>query len=105
MRRLPRIEKATGRASLHGPVPLERGRSPEGSHSDIQVLGRTCKSGWKLGDLPFNQLREDLSSFLADPRAFVPGSKMEWIGIKDRERRAAIIAYLRTLSDTPQPLP
>lgn len=46
----------------------------------------------------------DLSSFLADPRGFVPGTKMDWSGIKDRQRRAALIAYLRTLSDAPKPL-
>jgi len=46
----------------------------------------------------------DLSSFIADPRQFAPGTKMEWMGIKDTARRAALIAFLRTLSDTPKPL-
>ena len=47
---------------------------------------------------------DDLSSFIADPRGFVPGTKMDWRGILERDRRAEVIAYLRTLSDAPQPL-
>ena len=46
----------------------------------------------------------DLNSYIADPRQFAPGTKMEWMGVKDPARRAALIAYLRTLSDAPRPL-
>jgi cytochrome c len=48
---------------------------------------------------------EDLNSYLANPRGFVPGTSMERRGIAEREGRAALIAYLRTLSDQPHPLP
>lgn len=47
----------------------------------------------------------DLSSFIADPRGFVPGTKMRFRGIAERERRAALIAYLRMRADQPAPLP
>ena len=47
---------------------------------------------------------EDLNSYLANPRAFVPGTKMELRGIAEPRQRAALIAYLRTLSDEPKPL-
>jgi len=47
----------------------------------------------------------DLSSFIANPRRFVPGTKMRFRGIAERQSRAALIAYLRTLSDHPPPLP
>ncbi|MDH4323027.1 MAG: ankyrin repeat domain-containing protein [Betaproteobacteria bacterium] len=47
---------------------------------------------------------EDLNSYLAEPRAFVPGTKMEFGGIAEPQRRAALIAYLRSLSDTPKPM-
>ena len=47
----------------------------------------------------------DLGNYLADPRGFVPGTTMSIRGIPDRDQRAALIAYLRTLSDAPKPLP
>jgi cytochrome c len=49
---------------------------------------------------------DDLNSFLADPKAYLPGTKM--IGmerIAQPERRAALIRYLRDLSSAPLPLP
>ena len=48
---------------------------------------------------------EDLDSYLANPRSFVPGTKMEFRGITAPQQRAALIAYLRSLSDEPKPLP
>ena len=46
-----------------------------------------------------------LNSFLAAPYRYLPGTKMDFAGIKDEERRSALIAFLATLSDTPVPLP
>ena len=48
---------------------------------------------------------EALNDFLAAPRAFVPGTKMTFAGLPKIEDRADVIAYLRTLSDSPLPLP
>ena len=48
---------------------------------------------------------EDLYAFLAGPKAYVPGTKMSFAGLKKPEDRAAVIMYLRTLADTPSPLP
>lgn len=48
---------------------------------------------------------EKLNEFLADPRGFAAGTKMTYGGMKDVEDRADIIAYLRSLSDSPAPLP
>jgi len=48
---------------------------------------------------------EKLNHFLMSPRDFVPGTKMTFAGIKDDKDRADLIAYLRTLSDNPAPLP
>ena len=42
---------------------------------------------------------EELSRFLENPRAFAPGTRMTFAGIRDAEKRAAIIAYLRQQSD------
>lgn len=47
-----------------------------------------------------------LDEFLANPRASVPGTAMSFAGLKKPEERAAILLYLRTLTDgTPAPLP
>jgi cytochrome c len=47
---------------------------------------------------------DDLNSYIANPRSFVPGTKMEFRGIAEPRQRAALIAYLRSLSDEPKPL-
>lgn len=48
---------------------------------------------------------QDLNHFLYSPRSFVPGTKMTFGGIKKTSDRANLIAYLRTLSDQPVPIP
>jgi cytochrome c len=48
---------------------------------------------------------EHLSTFVHDPKATVPGTKMTFAGLKDDKERANVLAYLRTLSDNPAPLP
>ena len=76
------------------------------------VVGRNkaAVSGYAYSD----QLRQkkgtwtydDLNSFLNNPRAFIPGTKMDSLsGIEGDARRAAIIGFLRTLSENPYPLP
>ena len=40
---------------------------------------------------------ETLDTYLADPRAVVPGTKMIFPGIKDKTERDDVIAYLETL--------
>jgi cytochrome c len=48
---------------------------------------------------------DHLSGFLTAPKAYVKGTAMGFGGLKKVEDRAALIAYLRTLADTPAPLP
>ena len=48
---------------------------------------------------------DELNGFMLNPRAFIPGTKMRFSGIPDEQQRIALIAYLRTLSDSPVPLP
>jgi cytochrome c len=47
----------------------------------------------------------DLNSFVAKPSAYVSGTKMTYPGEGDAQKRADIIAYIDTLSETPLPLP
>lgn len=48
---------------------------------------------------------EDLNAFIANPKAAVPGTAMGFAGIQKDSERADVIGYLRTLADTPAPLP
>jgi cytochrome c len=48
---------------------------------------------------------DHLSSFLTAPKAVVKGTAMAFAGLKKPDERANLIAYLRTLADSPAPLP
>lgn len=47
----------------------------------------------------------ELNRFLWKPKKFAPGTKMNYVGLKSPEDRAAMIAWLRNNSDSPRPLP
>ena len=47
---------------------------------------------------------ESLNDFIYKPRAAIPGTKMTYQGMANDTDRANVIAWLRTLADTPQPL-
>jgi cytochrome c len=48
---------------------------------------------------------QELNAFIANPKAAVPGTAMGFAGIAKDSERADVIDYLRTLADTPLPLP
>jgi cytochrome c len=48
---------------------------------------------------------ENLDEFLQAPRADIPGTAMTFAGLKRVDERTNVIAYLRTLSNSPVPLP
>jgi cytochrome c2 len=48
---------------------------------------------------------EALDQFIANPRGFAAGTTMAYAGMRRDDQRADLLAYLRTLSDDPQPLP
>lgn len=78
---------------LYGVVGRPKGGEPGFSYSDAMKA--------KGGDWTF----ADINDFITSPKTFVPGTKMGFGGEPDAEKRADIIAYLRTLSDNPVPLP
>jgi cytochrome c len=47
---------------------------------------------------------ENLNAFLLKPRDYAEGTKMTFAGLRKDSDRANVIAYLRTLADTPAPL-
>lgn len=46
-----------------------------------------------------------LNLYIANPHKFAPGDKMPFAGMPDPKERANLIAWMRTLSDNPVPLP
>lgn len=74
-------------------VGREKGALPGYKYSDAMKL--------KGGSWTY----EELDHFLTNPRTFVRGTKMSLKGFKDIETRAALIGFLRALSDNPKALP
>lgn len=72
---------------------------PIASHGDF---GYSDALTGKSGD---TWTYENLNHFLAKPKDFAPGTKMTFAGLKKPEDRANLISYLRSLSDSPAPLP
>ena len=66
-------------------------------------------SGFKysgaMAGMSVNWKFEELNKFLYKPKAYLKGTKMSFAGLKKAKDRAAVIAYLRSLSDNPKPLP
>ena len=79
--------------NLYGVVGAARGHAAGFNYSN------NLKA--KAGNWSF----EDMNEWLAKPTAFVPGTRMTFAGLKTPEQRADVIAYLRTLSRNPVPLP
>jgi cytochrome c len=48
---------------------------------------------------------EELDKFIHNPKGFIPGTIMAFAGVPSANERADILAYLRSLSDNPAPLP
>lgn len=77
------------------------------------VVGRTKGShaGFAYSDAvksfadPKQWTYESLNKFLQKPTDYIPGTKMNFAGLKKAGDRANLIAYLRTLAGSPTPLP
>lgn len=79
--------------NLWGVVGRPAGSAPGFSYSDAMK--------GKGGEWSY----EELNHFLWKPKAYVEGTKMNFIGVKKADDRAALIAWLRSLSDSPRSLP
>ena len=80
--------------NLYNIVDAERGKGKHGfNFSDAMKA--------KGGEWTY----EELNKFLTNPRNYIPGTAMTFAGISNDQQRADVIAYLRTLSDSPKPLP
>lgn len=48
---------------------------------------------------------EEIDKFVHNPKGSVPGTIMAFAGVPSANERADLLAYLRTVSDSPPPLP
>ena len=48
---------------------------------------------------------EEINSLITNPQAYIPLTDMWIAGLPKPEVRAALLAYLRTISENPPPLP
>lgn len=58
-----------------------------------------------MAEWPGEWTYEELNKFFYKPKEYMPGTKMNYVGLRDPEDRANLIAYLRTLDANPAPLP
>ena len=76
---------------------------------NIVARGKASSAGFKyskaMKGLGGTWSYADLAGFLNKPKKFLPGTKMSFAGVKKNADLADLMAYLRSLSDSPQPLP
>ena len=70
----------------------------KGSHEGFGYSSALIAKG---GDWSY----EDINHMILRPQAFIKGTKMAFAGMAKEQDRADVIAYLRTMSDSPLPLP
>lgn len=70
--------------SLHGVVGRASGMVPGYNYS---VANKTSGHTWD---------EQTLFDYLENPRAYIPGTKMSFVGLKNPQDRANVIAYLKT---------
>jgi cytochrome c len=78
---------------LWGVVGAERARHADYNYSDAI---KSKKGIWSF---------EELAHFINNPKAFIPGTKMTFLGLKKASDIADTLLYLRSLSDAPLALP
>jgi cytochrome c len=79
--------------NLYGVVGREKGSHP-GFNYSAALKG-------KGGEWSY----EDLSKFIQNPKGYAPGTIMAFAGVPTGGERADLLAYMRSLSDNPPPLP
>jgi len=83
---------------------MEDGRNGVGPHLN-GIVGRDIASveGFRysssLEDLDGAWTADELNAWLEDPKAYAPGNKMSYRGLRKEEDRAAVIAYMQDASE------
>lgn len=56
-----------------------------------------------LSGLPGEWTLQDMEDYLENPRAYAPGTKMTFAGLKSQDERIAVIAFMRSHGESPSP--
>jgi cytochrome c len=72
-----------------------------GPKAHAQTFNYSAALKGKGGDWNF----EELDKFIHNPKGAIPGTIMAFAGIPSADERANVLAYLRSLADSPVPLP
>jgi cytochrome c len=72
-----------------------------GPHAHMQGFNYSDALRSKQGPWTY----DELNAWLTKPSSYAPGTRMAFPGIKDDKLRLDVIAFLRTLSSNPEPLP
>ncbi|HEX2939802.1 MAG TPA: cytochrome c family protein [Rhodopila sp.] len=72
-----------------------------GPHAHMEGFAYSAGMKAKTGPWTFDELNE----WLHKPSSYVSGTRMSFAGISNDQQRADVIAYLRSLSPNPVPLP
>lgn len=79
-----------------GVVGRQPGTRPGFAYSDGMVAFGKAHAAWTY---------DELNDFLKGPQAYVSGTKMTFVGLKQTQDRINLIAWLRQQSDSPAPIP
>lgn len=80
--------------NLYGVVGRDIASNPDFPKYSAALKGQ--KGAWTF---------DKLAGYLHDPRVAVPGNQMAFAGVKSNPDLANLLAFLRSLSDSPVPLP
>jgi cytochrome c len=82
--------------AMWGVVERAKASVPGFAYSDAAKAQAAAGDKWGFAQL---------DAFIENPKGYMPGTKMAFAGIANARERADLLAYLRTLSDAPVPLP
>jgi len=91
-----------GGANKVGPNLFDIVNRPVASHAGFSysaAMREFAQGGSVVWDF------DHLSEFLKAPRSYVPNTAMAFAGIRNLQEEANLLAYMRTLSNDPAPLP
>lgn len=80
--------------NLYGVVGREVGKAAGFTNYSPALTGKGGKWDWAA-----------LATYINDPKGAIPGNRMAYNGLKDTTDLADLLAYMRTLSDSPAAFP
>lgn len=80
--------------NLHGIIGRDIGKAAGFTNYSPALTGKGGKWDWA-----------SVANYVYDPKGFIPGNRMAYNGLKDTADLADLLAYMRTLSDSPPALP